>query len=162
MSSISDRAIGVLRSVNDGYIRPETTSNANDVISNALAKLPIFSYYTINESAPFGSIDGQKHACRINTFKARFSAKYFRKGKGVSALTLVSNHVPVNTKVISANEYEAHHAFDLLYNNTSDIDPKTLATDTHGVNNVNFAILDLFGYQFAPRYAKFKNVFHDL
>ncbi|EPZ5422572.1 Tn3 family transposase, partial [Vibrio parahaemolyticus] len=130
MSSISDRAIGVLRAVNDGYIRPETTSNANDVISNALAKLPIFSYYTINESAPFGSIDGQKHACRINTFKARFSAKYFRKGKGVSALTLVSNHVPVNTKVISANEYEAHHAFDLLYNNTSDIDPKTLATDT--------------------------------
>lgn len=162
MSSISDRAIGVLRAVNDGYIRPETTSDANDVISDALAKLPIFKHYTINESTPFGSIDGQKHACRINTFKARFSAKYFRKGKGVSALTLVSNHVPVNTKIISANEYEGHHAFDLLYNNSSDIQPKALATDTHGVNNVNFAILDLFGYQFAPRYAKFKYVFHDL
>ncbi|MEY0304714.1 transposase, partial [Providencia manganoxydans] len=162
MSSISDRAIGVLRAVNDGYIRPETTSEANDMIADALAKLPIFKYYTINESAPFGSIDGQKHGCRINTFKARFSAKYFRKGKGVSALTLVSNHVPINTKVISANEYEAHHAFDLLYNNTSHIQPKTLATDTHGVNNVNFAILDLFGYQFAPRYAKFKHVFNEL
>jgi len=37
----------------------------------------------------------------------------------------------------------------------------TLTSDTHGVNNVNFAILDLFGYQFAPRYAKFKNVFND-
>ncbi len=49
MSSISDRAIGVLRAVNDGYIRPETTSEANDMISNALAKLPIFNYYTINE-----------------------------------------------------------------------------------------------------------------
>ncbi|WP_336845409.1 Tn3 family transposase, partial [Providencia rettgeri] len=73
-----------------GYIRPETTSEANDMISDALAKLPIFKYYTINESAPFDSIDGQKHGCRINTFKARFSAKYFRKGKGVSALTLVS------------------------------------------------------------------------
>lgn len=162
MSSISARAIGVLRAVNDGYIRPETTSEANDMIADALAKLPILKYYTINESAPFGSIDGQKHGCRINTFKARFSAKYFRKGKGVSALTLVSNHVPINTKVISANEYEAHHAFDLLYNNTSHIQPKTLATDTHGVNNVNFAILDLFGYQFAPRYAKFKHVFNEL
>ncbi|MCB5362034.1 hypothetical protein BCU85_24500 [Vibrio lentus] len=162
MSSISDRAMGVLRAVNDGYIRPETTGAANDMISNALATLPIFKYYTINETAPFGSIDGQKHACRINTFKARFSAKYFRKGKGVSALTLVSNHVPLNTKIISANEYEAHHAFDLLFNNMSDIQPKTLATDTHGVNNVNFAILDIFGYQFAPRYAKFKNVFNDL
>jgi hypothetical protein len=68
----------------------------------------------------------------------------------------------VEIKIISANEYEAHHAFDLLYNNTSNIKPRTLATDTHGVNNVNFAILNLFGYQFAPRYAKFKNVFHDL
>ena len=162
MSSISDRALCILRGVNDGYIRPETTSDANDIISDALATLPIFKYYTINENAPFGSIDGQKHACRINTFRARYSAKYFRKGKGVSALTLVSNHVPVSTKVISANEYEAHHAFDLLYNNASDIQPKTLATDTHGVNNVNFAILDLFGYQFAPRYAKFKNAFNDL
>ncbi|EPJ42954.1 MAG: transposase [Osedax symbiont Rs2] len=162
MSSISDRSIGVLRAVNDGYIRPETTSDANDVISDALAVLPIFKHYTINEPAPFGSIDGQKFSCRINTFRARYSAKYFRKGKGVSALTLVSNHVPLKTKTISPNEYEGHHAFDLLYNNTSDIQPKTLATDTHGVNNVNFAILDLFGYQFAPRYAKFKNAFNDM
>ena len=32
---------------------------------------------------------------------------------------------------------------------------------THGVNNVNFAILDIFGYKFAPRYAKFKHAFSD-
>ncbi|OLQ73217.1 hypothetical protein BIT28_25710 [Photobacterium proteolyticum] len=162
LASSSDRSIGVLRTVNDSYIRPETTGAANDLISNALARLPIFRYYTINESAPFGSIDGQKHACRINTFKARYSAKYFRKGKGVSAMTLVSNHVPLNTIVISANEYEGHYAFDLLYNNSSDIQPRSLATDNHGTNNVNFAILDIFGYQFSPRYAKFKHAFENL
>ncbi len=33
----------------------------------------------------------------------------------------------------------------------SKVDEKALATNTHGVNNVNFAILDLFGYQLAPR-----------
>ncbi len=38
--------------------------------------------------------------------------------------------------------------------NTSDIIPDVLSTDTHGVNHVNFALLDLFGYQFAPRYAQ--------
>ncbi|OUR97978.1 hypothetical protein A9Q81_11990 [Gammaproteobacteria bacterium 42_54_T18] len=161
MSSVSDRSMGTLRAVNDGYIRPETTGAANKRISSAISKLSIFKYYTINETAPFGSIDGQKHACRINTFRARYSAKYFRKGKGVSAMTLVSNHVPLDTTVISPNEYEGHFAFDLLYNNTSDIQPSTLATDTHGVNNVNFAILDIFDYEFAPRYAKFKNAFHD-
>ena len=161
IATVSDRSIGTLRTVNDSFVRPETTGSANDYISNAIAKLPIFKHYTIDETAPFGSIDGQKHACRINTFKARFSAKYFRKGKGVSAMTLVSNHVPLNTTIIAPNEYEGHFAFDLLYNNSSDIQPKSLATDTHGVNNVNFAILDIFGYKFAPRYAKFKRAFND-
>ena len=70
--------------------------------------------------------------------------------------------MPVNTQVIGANEYEGHFAFDLLYNNTSEIQPNTLSTDNHGTNNVNFAILDFFGYTFAPRYAKMKRVFFDL
>lgn len=162
IAAVSDRSIGVLRAVNDSYIRPEMTHAANDVISNAIASLPIFKYYTINEKAPFGSIDGQKHGCRINTFKARFSAKYFRKGKGVSALSLVVNHVPVNTAVNAPNEFEGHFAFDLLYNNSSDIQPTAVSTDTHGINNVNFALLDIFGYQFAPRYAKFKKIFEEM
>jgi len=68
----------------------------------------------------------------------------------------------VSTQVIGANEYEGHFAFDLLYNNSSDIQPNTLSTDTHGTNNVNFAILDFFGYTFAPRYAKMKKVFFEL
>ncbi len=161
IAAASDRSLAVLRGVNDAFVRPENLDNANDAIANATAKLAIFKHYTINEVAPFGSIDGQKHSCRIKTFKARFSAKYFRKGKGVSALTLVSNHVPLNTTVISPNEYEGHYAFDLLYNNSSDIQPKTLATDSHGVNSVNFAILDIFGYQFTPRYAKFKHIFFE-
>jgi len=75
-------------------------------------------------------------------------------------MTLVSNHVPLASKVIAPNEYEGHVAFDLLYNNTSDIQPNVLTSDSHGVNNVNFAILDIFGYKFAPRYAKFKNIFY--
>jgi len=39
-----------------------------------------------------------------------------------------------------------------LFNNTTDIQPEVHSTDTHGTNEVNFALLHLFGYQFAPRY----------
>lgn len=39
-------------------------------------------------------------------------------------------------------------------NNSTEIIPDVVSTDTHGVNHVNFALLDLFGYRFAPRYAK--------
>ena len=162
MANISDRSMGKLRSVDDSYVRYETLKTSNDQVSNAIATLPIFAYYHVDDNQLFSSIDGQKFECRINTFKARYSSKYFSKGKGVSALTLVSNHVPVSTQVIGANEYEGHFAFDLLYNNSSEIQPDTLASDSHGSNRVNFAILDLFGYTFAPRYAKMKKVFFEL
>ena len=53
--------------------------------------------------------------------------------------------------------------FDIIYNNSSKIDPDILSTDTHGTNKVNFAILHTFGYQFAPRYknlSKRKNIIY--
>ena len=162
MANISDRSMGKLRSVDDSYIRYETLTASNDAVSNAIAKLPIFAYYHVADNQQFSSIDGQKFECRINTFKARYSSKYFSKGKGVSAITLVSNHVPISARVIGANEYEGHFAFDLLFNNSSEIQPNTLSTDTHGTNKVNFAILDFFGYAFAPRYAKMKHIFFEL
>ena len=159
IASASDRSVATLRTVNDNHIRPETLKEANDIISNAIAELPIFKHFNIHEDKLFGSIDGQKHGCRVNTFKARFSAKYFRKGKVVSSMSLVVNNVPVNANIIAPNEYEGHFVFDLLFNNSSEVQPTTLSTDTHGINSVNFALLDIFGYQFAPRYAKFKDQF---
>lgn len=39
-----------------------------------------------------------------------------------------------------------------MYNNTTEIQPDIHSTDTHGTNEVNFAILNFFGYRFAPRY----------
>ncbi|EOO23731.1 hypothetical protein IIU_06935 [Bacillus cereus VD133] len=65
---------------------------------------------------------------------------------------MVANHIPIQARIIGANEHESHYVFDILYNNTTNIKPSIHSTDTHGTNEVNFAILDLFGYQFAPRY----------
>ena len=72
--------------------------------------------------------------------------------KGIVSYTLVANHIPVNAKIIGANEHESHFVFDILFNNTTDIQPEIHSTDTHGTNQVNFAVLHSFGYQFAPRY----------
>jgi TnpA family transposase len=51
-----------------------------------------------------------------------------------------------------ADDHESHFVFDMLFNNSTDIQPERHSTDTHGANEVNFALLHLFGYQFAPRY----------
>ncbi len=108
------------------------------------------------------SADGQKFEARRETFKTRYSSKYFGTQKGVSAMSLIANHAAINARVIGANEHESHYIFDLLMNNSSEIIPDVLSTDTHGVNHVNFALLDLFGYNFAPRYAQVGRVINDM
>lgn len=68
------------------------------------------------------------------------------------SLFAVANNVPINAYNIGADEHESHFVFDILFNNNTDIEPEIHSTDTHGTNEVNFALLHVFGYQFAPRY----------
>ncbi len=84
--------------------------------------------------------------------KARYSRKYFGRGKGVVAYTLLCNHIPLNGYLIGAHDYEAHHVFDIWYRNTSDIMPTAITGDMHSVNKANFAILHWFGRRFEPRF----------
>ncbi len=121
------------------------------MVSLSIAALPVFHQYDIQDEM-HSSSDGQRIETQIHTINARHSTKYFGLKKGVSAYTLVANHVPVNAKIIGAAEHESHYVFDLLYNNTTDIKPEQHSTDTHGANQVNFWILHVFGYRFAPRY----------
>lgn len=151
MGQISDISYHLLASTSDNFIRLETLKEANDLISNAIGKLSIFRYYDI-DSMLHSSSDGQKFETRISTINSRHSPKYFGLKKGVVSYTLVANHIPVNARIIGANEHESHFVFDILFNNTTDIQPDLHSTDTHGTNEVNFAVLHLFGYQFAPRY----------
>jgi TnpA family transposase len=151
MGDISDIGYSLLAATSDNFIRLETLREANDRVSNGIAELPIFRYHDIDE-ALHSSSDGQKFETGIPTINARHSPKYFGLKKGVVSYTLVANHIPVNAQIIGANEHESHYVFDILFNNTTDIQPEVHSTDTHGTNQVNFAILHLFGYQFAPRY----------
>jgi TnpA family transposase len=151
MGETSDIGYHTLAATSDSFIRLETLRKANDFVSNAIAELPIFRHYDIGNSL-HSSSDGQKFESQIQTINARHSPKYFGLKKGVVSYTLVANHVPVNARIIGANEHESHYVFDILFNNTTDVQPEVHSTDTHGANEVNFAILHLFGYQFAPRY----------
>jgi TnpA family transposase len=151
MSDVSAIGHPSLMSTARNYLRLETLHAANDAISNAIAALPVFHQYDIQQEI-HSSSDGQRFETQIDTINARHASKYFGLKKGVSAYTLVANHVPINARVIGTHEHESHYVFDLLYNNTSDIKPERHSTDTHGTNQVNFWILHVFGYHFAPRY----------
>jgi len=151
MGQISDIGYNILASTSDNFIRLETLREANDLVTNDIAELPIFHEYDIG-GAVHSSSDGQKFETGLSTINARYSPKYFGLKKGIVAYTLVANHIPVNALIIGANEHESHYVFDILFNNMSEVQPDIHSTDTHGTNEVNFAILHMFGYQFAPRY----------
>lgn len=151
MGQISDINYNLLSATSDNFVRLETLREANDMVTNAIAEQPIFHEYDI-DNVVHSSSDGQKFETSLPTINARHSPKYFGLKKGVVAYTLVTNHIPVNARIIGANEHESHYVFDILFNNTSKIQSDMHSTDTHGSNEVNFAILNMFGYQFAPRY----------
>ncbi len=151
MAEVSGLSYSALLTTARNFLRAETLHAANDAISNATAALPVFQAYDIHHQK-HSSSDGQHIVTQIDTINARHSSKFFALKKGVNAITLAMNHVPINAKIIGAHEHESHFVFDILYNNTTEIKPERHSTDTHGTNQVNFFILRVFGYQFSPRY----------
>jgi TnpA family transposase len=152
MGEISDITTQTLVRASENYLRLETVRAANTQLSDAMAALPLFRAYDI-DGVIHSSSDGQKFETDHPTVKAQHSPKYFGLGKGVVSVTLVANHVPVHAELISAHDHESQWVFDLLVGNPTDIQPTIHSTDTHGANQVNFALLKVFGFTFAPRYA---------
>jgi TnpA family transposase len=151
MGQISDIGYHALASTSDNFLRPETLREANDILSNATAALPIFRHYDIG-GVVHSSSDGQKFEMAVRTFTARHSPKYFGLKKGIVSYTLTANHVPINARNISADDHESHFVYDLLHNNSTDVQPDIHSADTHNTNPVNHALLYVSGQQFAPRY----------
>jgi len=162
MARTSDIPYHVLESTYQQYLRQATLHAANDLISNAIAALPIFPHYSFDLDTLYGAVDGQKFGVERPTVKARYSRKYFGRGKGVVAYTLLCNHAPLNGYLIGAHDYEAHHVFDIWYRNTSDIMPTAITGDMHSVNKANFAILRWFGLRFEPRFTDLDDQLNNL
>lgn len=162
MSRTSDIPYHVLQATHEQHLRQATLQAANDCISNAIAELPIFPHYSLDLGTLYGAVDGQKFSVQRPTVKARYSRKYFGRGKGVVAYTLLCNHVPLQGWMIGAHDFEAHHVFDVWYRNTSDIEPEVITGDMHSVNKANFAILHWFGLRFEPRFTDLEQQLKEL
>ena len=162
LSRTSDIPYHVLETTYQQYLRQASLKAANDRISNAISGLPIFPHYSFDLDVLYGAVDGQKFGVERPTVKARHSRKYFGRGKGVVAYTLLCNHIPLNGYLIGTQDYEGHHVFDIWYRNTSDIVPTVITGDMHSVNKANFAILHWFGLSFEPRFTNLQNQLKEL
>jgi TnpA family transposase len=152
MANLCDISLANLQMTEKNYLRLATIRLANDIISNAIAQLPIFRHWDLRPDILHASLDGQKFITEWDNLLARYSQKYYGLDKGVVAYSLIANHVPINTRIIGANEHESHFLFDLIYNNSSDIQANIFSTDTEGSNQLNFLLLHLIERLYAPRY----------
>lgn len=152
MASLCDLNLANLQLTEKNYLRLVTIRAANDIISNAVARLSIFRHWNLQPDLLHASLDGQKFITEWDNLLARYSQKYFGFDQGVVAYSLIANHVPINTMIIGAHEHESRFFFDLVYNNSSEIQPNIFSTDTEGSNQLNFLLLHLIGRLYAPRY----------
>ena len=152
MAEISDIPYVSLQETLQSRLRLSTLKAACDFLTSDISKMSIFPLYSFDPLLLYGGVDGQKLEVETSTLRARYSKKYYRKGKGLVAYTLLANHVPLQTQLIGANEHESYFAFDIWYNNSSAVSPDIVTGDMHLINRANFALMHWFGGKLYPRF----------
>ena len=66
-----------LNNADKNYIRLSTLRAANDRVSNAISKLPIFRCWNLMDDLLLATADGQKMVTERDTMLARLALKYF-------------------------------------------------------------------------------------
>ena len=154
MAATSNLSESPLLTAEGSYVRTETLQKAIDMVNNAVAELPIFREWYIN-NIPHASLDGMKIETSFKNIKARGSSKYFPLGTGVSAYNEILNGLSMAGKLIGSHEYEGHHTFEMVTTQSgSTIRPHHISTDKHGMNAFNFALFDFIDMIFCPRIPK--------
>lgn len=158
-STISNQKYQVLKRIENHCFHADALRQASDAITGSAVRLPIFGDFKLADKQTHSSADGQRFESKHGNPLVDRAPKYFGSKRGAIVYTLVASHFATNGKVISARSHESHHLFDVIHNNTSELKANIISSDTHGTNQFNHAILNAFGYQFTPRYAKFKHRF---
>ena len=157
MADMSDINFNFLRSTEENFVRAETLKEANDILNNFIHAMPIFKVWNIEDEIIIGDADGKKFSTSRHTTQSRYSQKYFGSAKGLSVYTLTANGVAINAKVIAPSEHESHHLYDLIYNNTNDINIDFVTGDSHAINQINAVCLDSINVGFVPNVKNIKS-----
>ena len=150
MADISDMRYTHLLATFKNFIRLENLKEVNALLVNEIATLPMFKRWHVLDNQLLASIDGRKMLIRHPHAMARFSSKYFGQKRGVVSVSMIANNACPNQKLISPNDYEGHHLFDVSYNNMTHVQPNALCGDTHSINRLNFALMHVLGCRFVP------------
>jgi len=131
--------------------------NANNKVLTLMGEFEISKLFKKRKNKTHTASDGQKFISRVDSVYANKSFKYFGMNDGLVVNSFIDDSSRLfYSTVISPAEREAPYTIDGLMHNEvvkSDIH----STDTHGYNEIIFAVTHLLGISFAPRIADFKS-----
>jgi len=129
---------------------------ANNEVLKLIGDFKLSKIFKKVKNRTHTSNDGSKRGISVESINANKSFKYFGMKDGIVINSFIDeSHRLFYSTVISPAERESAYVIDgLLHNEVvkSDIH----STDTHGYNEIIFAITHLLGISFAPRIANFK------
>lgn len=136
------------------YFNLTNIDKANEAIIKYTASLELPQIYQQFKEEVHTASDGQKFDVKANTIHAAYSYKYFKKGRGITAYSYADQRaLHFYSTVFSPSEREATYVIDGLMHN--EVVRSTIhSTDTHGYTHAVFALMNLLGFEFAPRIAK--------
>ncbi len=135
------------------YLSPENLDAANRVILDATSRLPLSKIYQAKAAEQHTASDGRKVGVSLESLQARYSFKYYGRGKGVSVYSYIdAKQQTFHINIIDPSRREASYVVEGLVGNIGK--NAVHSTDTHGFSEAVFAIMDLLGIYFAPRFAR--------
>ena len=139
------------------YFNPSNIQKANDKILQFINKLSLTYILKKDIHITHTSSDGQKIEVPVDSLLASSSFKYFNAREGITSHGFSNDrHFIFHTLLQNPADRESTYIIDgLTHDNVvhSDIH----SSDTHGVSEIVFAIMQFLGIQFAPRIKNIKD-----
>jgi TnpA family transposase len=137
--------------VTQHFLRSETLTAANACLVAAQNRIPVVQTWGGGEVA---SADGVRFVVPVRTLHAGPNPKYFGYEHGVTYYNLMSNQFTgLNAIVIPGTLRDSLFLLALVLEQSTELDPHEIMTDTSAYSDVVFGLFWLLGYRFSPRIA---------
>lgn len=137
------------------YVRPDTLREANRWLVQAQSLLRIAQMWGGGDIA---SADGLRFVVPPKALHGGFNRKYFGSGRGITFFNFMSNQFTgFHHIVIPGTLKEALFILDGLLDQTTNLQPTQVMTDTNSYTDLVFGLFWLLGFQFSPRLADIKD-----
>jgi len=150
MAAASGLSVWEISQAADWYLTGEALKAASVDLVNHAIHLPMSYLYGLGDTC---SADGMRFYVPVDILAADFS--HLLHGRGVTLYAhTVENAMRLHQEPIPCRLREATFVLDGLMEHETELDPRTVFTDTHGYTEVVMATAALLGKALAPRIAR--------